>query len=316
MPPLMLLIVGGLVLAGGIAVVLLSSRGDGQAEPGGLLALHRNGDGAAGERGRQDDPDPSPLLSRLLDRVGATRKLQWRLLQAGLLVRPSELMVLVLGLAGGGFIVGMVVRGPLLAMAMAAVAGWLPFVWIGARHQKRSKALIDQLAEALAMMASSLRSGYSFMRAMQVVRDEMDPPISEEFGRVLDELNVGVSHERALRHLLERCPQGDIELVVTACQIQATVGGNLAEILDTTAGMIRERVRLQGEISALTAEGRLSASILIALPVLLGLIVNHLSPGYLTPLIQTHIGMMLSIGACSGMLMGMLVIRKMLQVQI
>jgi tight adherence protein B len=226
------------------------------------------------------------------------------------------LLVLVLGLAGAGFAVGMVIRGPILALAMAALAGWLPFVWISVRRQRRAKALVDQLADALSMMASSLRSGYSFMRAMQVVRDEMEPPISEEFGRVLDELNVGVSQERALRHLLERCPQPDIELVVTACQIQATVGGNLAEILDTTAAMIRERVRLQGEISALTAEGRLSATILLGLPILLGLVVNHLSPGYLNPLFQTHVGMMLAMGAGGGMLLGMLVIRKMLQVQI
>jgi tight adherence protein B len=316
MPPVILPIIGGVVLVAGVVVVLLASRENRPPVAGELLAPRRDDDAVDVATHNRADDDPSPLLSRLLDHMGATRKLQWRLLQAGLLVRPTELMVLVLGLSGGGFVVGMVIHGPILAAAMAAMAGWLPFVWIGMRHQKRSKALVDQLAEALAMMASSLRSGYSFMRAMQVVRDEMDPPISEEFGRVLDELNVGVSHERALRHLLERCPQGDIELVVTACQIQANVGGNLAEILDTTANMIRERVRLQGEISALTAEGRLSASILIALPIGLGLIVNHLSPGYLNPLVQTHVGMMLSAGACSGMLMGVLVIRKMLQVQI
>lgn len=316
MPPVILLVVGGLVLVGGVVVVLVASRGSGTPDAGTLLAPRREQDGAPAADDSRGEEDPSPLISRLLDRVGATRKLQWRLLQAGLLVRPSELMVLVLGLAGGGLIVGMVLKGPLLGAAMAGLAGWVPFVWIGARRQRRGRALVDQLADALAMMASSLRSGYSFMRAMQVVRDEMDAPISEEFGRVLDELNVGVSHERALRHLLDRCPQGDIELVVTACQIQATVGGNLAEILDTTASMIRERVRLQGEISALTAEGRMSASILIALPFMLGLIVNHLSPGYLNPLIQTHVGVMLSVGACSGMLMGVLVIRKMLQVQI
>lgn len=316
MPPVILLVIAALVFVGGGAAIFLAARGGTGEGPKGLLAPPRSEEPSSATKSCRAEGDPSPLLSCLLDRLGATRKLQWRLLQAGLLVRPSELMVLVLGLAGAGFVVGMVLRGPLLAAAMAGLAGWLPFVWIGTRRQRRWKALANQLAEALSMMASSLRSGYSFMRAMQVVRDEMDPPISEEFGRVLDELNVGVSQERALRHLLERCPQGDIELVVTACQIQATVGGNLAEILDTTAAMIRERVRLQGEISALTAEGRLSASILVALPALLGLIVNHLSPGYLNPLVQTHVGVLLSIGAGSGMLMGMLVIRKMLQVQI
>jgi tight adherence protein B len=180
----------------------------------------------------------------------------------------------------------------------------------------RQKALVNQLGDALCMMASSLRSGYSFMRAMQVVRDEMDAPIAEEFGRVLDELNVGVAQERALKHLQDRCPNADVELVVTACQIQASVGGNLAQILDTTSEMIRERSRLQGEIGALTAEGRLSAGILIVLPPVLGVLVSRLSPGYMDALFQTPTGLLLLGGASGAMLAGILVIRKMLDVKI
>ena len=103
---------------------------------------------------------------------------------------------------------------------------------------------------------------------------------------------------------------------MTACQIQSTVGGNLAQILDTTAGMIRERARLQGEISALTAEGRMSATILTGMPIILGVVVSRMSPGYMDPLFNTPTGLILFCGAVGSTLMGLLVIRKMLAVEI
>lgn len=311
-------LVGGLILViagGGIALFLgLRRPSESVAAPLGMPAPGASAPAAA--RTRQPQRDPSPLLSRTLDRMGITKRVQYHLLQAGLLLRPSELAALAVGFGAAGFLVSLILHKVILGPVLAAVAGYLPFVYVNARKARRRQALANQLGEALGMMASSLRSGYSFMRAMQVVRDEMDAPIAEEFGRVLDEMNVGVSHERALKHLLERCPTGDIELVVTACQIQANVGGNLAQILDTTANMIRERARLQGEIAALTAEGRLSAGILVILPPMLAALVSRLSPGYLDPLLYTTVGMGLLGGAVGSMILGILVIRKMLNVQI
>ncbi|NSW56059.1 MAG: type II secretion system F family protein [Armatimonadetes bacterium] len=260
--------------------------------------------------------DASPIITGTLQRMGVNRRLQWMLLQAGLLLRPSELVALMLGCAGAGFVIGMVVRQLLGAIVLALVGLMIPWFYVSIRISARRRSLGNQLAEALSMMASSLRSGYSFLRAMQVVCDEMDPPISEEFGRLLDELNVGVSQEDALKHLHERCPTPDVELVVTACQIQANVGGNLAEILETAAEMIRERVRLHGEINALTAEGRLSAGILAALPVFLALVVDRLSPGYLQPLFSTKPGLIMFGGASVAMLAGLALIKKMLNIQI
>jgi len=311
--PGIVLIIGAVLLLGGgvVAVLLLSGKND---EPkAGLLRPDRDGGQAPREA---EQGDPAPLVTKLLDRTGLTKKLQWGLLQAGLLVRPSELVAMAGAMGAVGFIVGILMKKIIIAGALFGLGLVLPFMYVSMRRGRRSKALVNQLSEALAMMASSLRSGYSFMRAMQVVRDEMDAPIAEEFGRVLDELNVGVSHERALKHLMERCPNGDVELVVTACQIQANVGGNLAEVLDTTAEMIRERVRLQGEINALTAEGRLSASILTAMPGLLGVIVSRISPGYMDPMFQTKAGLIMVAGAVLSTLMGLLVIKKLLQVDI
>ncbi len=313
MPGIVLIIGAVLLLAGGVVAVLLLSGKNDEGAKSGLLRPERSGPQAPRE---PEQGDPAPLITKMLDRSGMSKKLQWGLLQAGLLVRPSELVALAGGLAAVGFIIGLLLHKLPVGLGLFVVGLILPFTYVNLRKGRRSKALVNQLAEALAMMASSLRSGYSFMRAMQVVRDEMDPPIAEEFGRVLDELNVGVSHERALKHLMDRCPNGDVELVVTACQIQANVGGNLAEVLDTTAEMIRERVRLQGEINALTAEGRLSAGILTAMPGLLGVIVSRISPGYMDPMFQTKAGLIMVAGAVLSTLMGLLVIKKLLEVDI
>lgn len=311
-------IVGGAVLlvVGALVALVIALRGEDSGSAGHLLPNATSKDEMAPVQRAPDATDASPFITSGLDRLGLKKRLQWHILQAGLLLRPSELVALMCGIGFVGFTIGVFLWGPALGALLAIAAAWLPLAYVGMRKGRRKRALVNQLAEALNMIGSSLRSGYSFLRAIQVVKDEMDPPISEEFGRVLDELNVGVSHERALQHLLERCPNPDIELVVTACQIQATVGGNLAEILDTTAAMIRERVRLHGEISALTAEGRLSAGILAAMPIFLALIVSHISPGYLEPLVTTKFGLSLLGGASGTMVMGLLVIKKMLAIQI
>jgi len=305
-----IVIIGAAVLGiGAIGAIVMAFRSDGssrQPEPPIPSAASPT----------PQDLDPSPLITNSLERLGVSKRIQWHLLQAGLLVRPSELIALTLGLCSVGFAVGLVTYGLLLGTLLAVAASLLPLAYISMRKGARKKALLNQLSDALAMMASSLRSGYSFLRAMQIVHDEMGPPIGEEFGRVLDELNVGVTQESALQHLLDRCPAPDIELVVTACQIQDNVGGNLGEILDTTAGMIRERVRLHGEIAALTAEGRLSAGILAAMPVGLAIVVNQMSPGYLDPLVQTKPGVYLLSGAIGATLSGLLIIKKMPAIQI
>lgn len=302
-----------LVLAGGAVVALVAARRP-RTEQGSHLVPQRAAQ--AGPQPEPEPPDASPLVTHLLDRAGLARQLQWRLLKAGLLLKPTELVVLVAGIAGAGYVVGLFLHGPLIAIALAIAGAMLPFSYMNMRVARRSKLMAAQLPEALGMMASSMRSGYSFMRAMQVVSQEMDPPISQEFGRVLDELGVGLSQERALQHLHDRCPNNDIELVVTACQIQANVGGNLAEILETTADMIRERARLQGEIAALTAEGKLSAYILIGLPIGLAVVVSRMSPGYLDPLYQTHQGLQLLALAIGAMMVGVLIIKKMLSVDL
>jgi tight adherence protein B len=259
--------------------------------------------------------DQLPTISRILTSRGLTENLMLEISRAGLKWRPSEFAVMIAAWTILPMFVTFVLRMQPLMIILAGVAGFcVPVIYLKTKQGIRMKAFNDQIADALSLMASSLRSGYSFMRAMQVVSSEMPPPIAQEFGRVIDECNVGVPTEDALGHLVQRVQSYDMELVVTAVTIQIQLGGNLAEILDTIAETIRERVRINGEVAALTADGRLSGIILIALPIFLGIVIYMLSPGYLTPLLTQHTGKLLMLGAAASMVVGALVIRKMLQI--
>jgi tight adherence protein B len=263
----------------------------------------------------QGPTDSLPTVSRILSSRGLTEKLMLDISRAGLKWRPSEFAVMVAAWTILPVFILFILHMQPVVIILAGLLGFcVPVVYLKAKQGARMRAFNNQIADALSLMASSLRSGYSFMRAMQVVSSEMPPPISEEFGRVIDECNVGVPTEDALMHLVQRVQSYDMELVVTAVTIQIQLGGNLAEILDTIAETIRERVRINGEVAALTADGRLSGIILIALPICLGCVIYTLSPGYLTPLLTQHTGKMLMLGAVVSTVFGALIIRKMLQI--
>ncbi|MGB9587962.1 MAG: type II secretion system F family protein, partial [Armatimonadota bacterium] len=159
-------------------------------------------------------------------------------------------------------------------------------------------------------------SGFSFLRAMQMVSKEMQPPISKEFERAINEMNVGRPLEDALRGIATRVKSYDFDLVVTAVTIQHQVGGNLADVLEAIAATIRERLRIQGEIRALTAEGRISGIVLIALPIGLAILLTLLRPGYMGTLFQESIGRLMIAIAAVLQIVGALVIHRMLKVDI
>ncbi|MDO8589089.1 MAG: type II secretion system F family protein [Armatimonadota bacterium] len=259
--------------------------------------------------------DRLPTVSKFLSNKGLTETLMLEISRAGLSWRPSEYVVMIAVFTLAPIFLGLVLHvNPAMAVLAGVIGFCIPVGALKMNQARRLKAFNDQIADALSLISSSLRSGYSFMRAMQVVSTEMPAPISEEFGRVIDECNVGVPTEDALSHLVARMHSYDMELVVTAVNIQIQLGGNLAEILDTIAETIRERVRINGEIAALTADGRLSGVILIALPIFLTLVIQFIAPQYLAPLLTRTVGHYMLIGAGASMIFGALVIRKMLQI--
>jgi len=261
--------------------------------------------------------DAVPALTQALQATPLWQDLQVQLIRAGWLLRPSEFIALCTGAGIGVTGLGWLVTKSLAqGLVFGAVCATIPYVMLKGRQQQRLKMLTSQVPDALDMLAGSLRSGCALLRAMQVIRTQMHPPVSEEFGRVVDEVSFGVAVEDALSNMVLRTGSYDLELIVAAIQTQLTVGGNLAEIFDSIGEMIRERVRLMGELQTATAEGRMSAGILLAMPFVMAFLINLISPGYLAPLFKEQLGLvLLGVGAVL-MVIGTLVIRKLVDIDI
>jgi tight adherence protein B len=262
-------------------------------------------------------PDPAPLLTGFLQRSDFGRTLQTELLRAGLMLRPSEFLIISGICALTGSFAGLklghsVIFGVLLLLAGAAA----PYMHMKSKQGARQRQISNQLPDALDLLSSSLRSGHSFLRGLQVVVTQMSPPITEEFERAIDEVRLGQSLDLALTHILDRTGNYDLELVISAVQTQLSIGGNLAEIMDNISGMIRERVRLAGEIAAATAEGRMSAGILGGMPFAMAFLISVVSPGYMNPLLHSTFGLILLAAAGGMMLTGIIIIKKMLEIDL
>ncbi|MGE5553699.1 MAG: type II secretion system F family protein [Betaproteobacteria bacterium] len=258
------------------------------------------------------------VVSRSFDSRAGAKQLQVKLERADILLKGSEFLVINLLATAGLALAGLVVtRGNPLAAVGGLVVGWLlPRMYLEQRTVKRQKAFNAQLAEALTVMSNSLKAGYSFLQAMEMVSREMLPPISLEFGRALREVALGVATETALEAMVRRVGSDDLDLVVTCVLIQRQVGGNLAEILDNISHTIRERIRIKGEIKTLTAQGRMSGLIISLLPFALTGLMFALSPKYITQLLTHPLGRpMLVMGLISEGI-GVLLIRKITDVEV
>lgn len=244
---------------------------------------------ASGERG-------SPVmagLTRVIERRDLTARLSTEIARADLKLRPAEFLVAWIAspfvFAFGAYVVGFVSPGlhhPIALAGVFAIGAYFPRWYIGFRQGRRLAAFNRQLPDTITLLANSLRAGSSFLQGLELVMREARPPIAEEFERVVREMSLGVSLQPALGNLVRRVASEDLELMVTAINIQSQVGGNLATVLDSIAFTIRERVRIQGEIKTLTAMQRYSGYVITLLPVGLGVLLFLISPSYMTAMVQ------------------------------
>jgi tight adherence protein B len=173
-------------------------------------------------------------------------------------------------------------KGTYISFLIGAVIGFfLPRFYVKRQQAARIRKFDDQLGDMLNLMVNGLRAGYSTMQAMEAISRELPSPISDEFHRVVQEMQIGIPMEKALDNLFRRIPSDDLDFVITAINVQREVGGNLSEILDTISFTIRERVRIKGEIRTMTASVRSSGVILSLIPVGLGLALWFISPEYI-----------------------------------
>ncbi len=202
-----------------------------------------------------------------------------RLHQAGIPLLGSEFIVMVLLASAAIFIaVYMVTLEQRIALIFALLLPLITWTFLLVLIRKRRAAFTEQLSDCLTTVANALRAGYSFQQAVDVVAKEMEPPISVEFNRVSNDVSMGINLDDALEQMAKRVESSDFDLVVTAVLIQREIGGNLAQVLDSISDTIIERIRMKREIQALTAQGRLSAVVLLLLPFFVGAfmyIFNH-----------------------------------------
>jgi len=170
------------------------------------------------------------------------------------------------------------------ALVGAVVLSFLPNIYVNFSAKRRIASFNNQLGDTITMMANALRGGYSFLQTLDMVGREAPAPMSAEFRRVVQEVGLGRSTEEALFNLMRRMPSDDLDLLITAVNIQMEVGGNLAQILDTIGHTIRERVRIKGEINTLTAQGRISAWVITGLPIGLAIFISVVNPSYMAPI--------------------------------
>ncbi len=280
MDPTLVLVVGGglglLLLLVGLVMSLVGGRSVVEerlgryAETGGLVT-------ALPDEVVERDEGPSALsdfFNRLGEGTDLFASISKSLAQADIKLRPAEYLAAVIGCALLGVVVGFLIGGGLpFALAATVVGAFFPKIYVGRAKGARLKKFDSQLGDMLNLMVNGLRAGYSTLQAMEAVSAEMPTPICDEFRRVVQEMQLGIPMEEALEHMLRRIASDDLDLIVTAINVQREVGGNLAEILDVISYTIRERVRIKGEIAALTAQGRATAWVISALPiVLLGLL--------------------------------------------
>jgi tight adherence protein B len=249
---------------------------------------------------------------------------------ADLKLKPSEYIALwagsTLGLPVVLFLLGFVVPSlghPLILLLGLLVGFFIPRLFLGWRKGGRLKAFNKQLPDTVTLIANALRAGSSFLQAIELVVRESRPPISTEFGRVIREVNLGLPFDLAMENMVTRVKSEDFELMATAISIQHQVGGNLAEILDSIAFTIRERIRIKGEIRTLTAQQRLSGYVVGGLPFFLALFIFVAAPTFFDPMFKAPpdvlgipLGVILFALAVLGMGGGFFFIRRIVDIEV
>src|SRR5687768_980729 len=224
------------------------------------------------------------------------------------------------------FLVGFVVKAlqhPIVLIVGVMLGFFIPRFWLGRRKNGRLNAFNKQLPDTITLIANALRAGSSFLQAIELVVRESRPPVSLEFGRVIREVNLGLPFEQALENMVRRVKSDDLELMATAISIQHTVGGNLAEILDSIAYTIRERVRIKGEIRTLTAQQRLSGYVVGFLPIALAGFIFIAAPTVCDPMFDPEInigglpaGVVIIAMGIFMMFIGFMLIRKIVDIEV
>lgn len=272
----------------------------------------------AKEIARERSSPIGDTLNRALAGRSFAEDLSTQLARADVKMTVGEFLALQVIMVVLGGVLGYILAPETIVfvLLMAVLGFFLPRILIGTAQRRRLKAFNNQLGDFLNLMVNGLRAGYSANQAMEAVATELPPPLSTEVGRVVQEMQIGLSMEQALSNMLRRVKSDDLDLIVTAMNVQREVGGNLAELLVTVAETMTERERLRRDVNALTAEGKISAIVLSVLPVGLGFFIYTVNPGYMDPLFEETLGKFLLGGSVLLALLGFWWMKKTIEIDI
>jgi tight adherence protein B len=256
------------------------------------------------------------VADRMLRARGARTEVLERLERAGLRMRPEEWVTLQVAVPIVLALLLAVAISP-LAIPVGALLGWgVCRMFLRFKSSRRRSAFEDQLPDSLQLLSGALRTGFALNQAIGTVVREGTDPVATEFGRALHEVRLGANLEDALDDLARRMDSSDMALVVMAIRTAREVGGNLAEVLETTVATMRERSHLRGQVKALSAEGRFSAKVLIALPLLMAAYLLVFKRGYLEPLYTTGVGIVLLVVGCTLLVIGSVWLTRMTKIEV
>ena len=260
---------------------------------------------------------PLPAVDRMLAGTERGSALSQWIEQSGMKVSLSGVMLIALGLAVLLAIVGAAIARSRWGMPVGAALGFaLPFVVLNIKRERRMRAFEEQFPEGLDLIARALKAGHAFATGLKMVADEMPDPVGPEFRKTFDEQNFGLPLKDALDNLTHRMPLLDVRFFSTAVLIQRETGGNLSEILENLAHVVRERFKILRQVRVYTAHGRFTGYVLLALPAVLCIALSFINPEHMNLLFRERIGQMMLMGALGMQTIGYLWIKQVIKIEV
>jgi tight adherence protein B len=204
----------------------------------------------------------------------------------------------------------------LSGIVFAMLLAYAPIFYLRTRESRRRQRFVEQLPDILSLLVGSLRAGHGLNQALERVAGQLPPPAADEFGRLVRAVSLGLSVQKGLNDLAHRIGSDDLDLVVTAMNVQLEMGGNLAQTLDTIGDTIRARIRIKREIQVMTSQQRLSGLILVAIPPLLAIILSIVNPNYMRQLMEPGLTRLLLVAALVAQVIGFVIIRRILDIKV
>ena len=258
-----------------------------------------------------------PFFNRLLQGISLIKSLDRLTIQASTSLPTGFFILASLLLSGSSYwIISNYSRNDFMALLAAICGLTLPFAYLCFLRRKRIRKFQDQLPEGCDLIARSLRAGHAFTSGMKLAADEFAEPLGTEFQDTLEEINYGVSTQQALKSLAERIDCPEVKYFVVAVILQRETGGNLAELLEALAQLMRDKVKFEGKVRTLAAEGKITALILVMTPFLMALYLEFNTPGYLNIFLTHPAGRVMLYGCSALMILGIIVLRRMVDIKV